>query len=443
MQQPQAEESIPQHFPWLSWLLVVISIGVHLAMIGDSAYRMGDLHNLYLRYGAAEPVHVWSGEIWRLISAIFVHANLAHLGFNSLVLIQVGKILEPIAGRLNFLLLFLVSGIGAFCASLLSHDQLTLGSSGAVFGLVGALIAYSWFGRENWSEKQLLKTLVLFAIGNVFLGFAFNLMLGPLIDNVAHLSGLVVGLAFGFALAVGEMPKADRLKISALPACAVLFFALTIFSLRPVLLPSYHFSMGQLAITKGDMTQARAHLQRLQEFSGQEGKAHLLLGRILAASGGDARPELLEAMRILDDADTGSSFIKLIDLGLSYIDVNERLFANEKANGIICDMAAQMKEKGSNVVMNNCAWLFLMARDKKIADSKKALTLAQIALEKTEHPQVFLLDTLAQAYAQNGNTSEAKAVLERAIAQSRYAGERAELLKKKAQFNLDRAKDRG
>src|SRR3546814_19978323 len=89
-----------------------------------------------------ELVGVAEGEWWRLVTSGFLHANLIHIGFNCLVLYQLGQVLEPVLGRLRFGAVYFASMLtGSSGVLLLSPDSLTVGASGAVFGLLGAALA--------------------------------------------------------------------------------------------------------------------------------------------------------------------------------------------------------------------------------------------------------------------------------------------------------------
>src|SRR3546814_12097447 len=82
-----------------------------------------------------ELVGVAEGEWWRLVTSGFLHANLIHIGFNCLVLYQLGQVLEPVLGRLRFGAVYFASMLtGSFGVLLLSPDSLTVGASGAAIG---------------------------------------------------------------------------------------------------------------------------------------------------------------------------------------------------------------------------------------------------------------------------------------------------------------------
>jgi membrane associated rhomboid family serine protease len=130
------------------------------------------------------------GEWWRLVTAPFLHAGLWHVGLNMLALWVLGGSLEPMLGRWRFVAVYLLSGLGGATASYLFSDPgvLSVGASGAVFGLLGAiLVALRRLNRDT-------SGVVVLLLVNVVLGFAF-----PRIDWRAHLGGFVVGAALTVA----------------------------------------------------------------------------------------------------------------------------------------------------------------------------------------------------------------------------------------------------
>lgn len=147
--------------------------------------------------GADDPLLVQQGEYWRLVTSMFLHIGLLHLVLNGWALYQLGGLFELLLGSSRLLLVYFVSGIVGSIASNLFTQSLSAGASGAIFGVMGAIIAFLVKRRENLTPqaKSLLMQLLLWAGINVFLGFTT-----PGIDNAAHLGGCAAGLAIGFFL---------------------------------------------------------------------------------------------------------------------------------------------------------------------------------------------------------------------------------------------------
>ncbi len=140
----------------------------------------------------ARDYHVALGEWWRLVTAIFLHGNLIHLLFNALVLFDLGPAVEEMYGAARFLVLYFVAGIAGSLASFWWHPfAIMVGASGALFGLIGVMIAYGYRHRTALGE-QVKSMYVRWAIYGLVFGFVV-----PGIDNAAHIGGLLAGVAYG------------------------------------------------------------------------------------------------------------------------------------------------------------------------------------------------------------------------------------------------------
>jgi rhomboid protease GluP len=137
-----------------------------------------------------------NGEQWRLFTNIFLHGGAFHLAFNMYALVSIGSILEPAFGKHRYLLCYIATGILASITSIAFNDNIvSVGASGAIFGLDGLLLALLITKNINIPQearKSLLTSTLIFIGYNLFYGFAKT---G--IDNAAHIGGLVSGFIFG------------------------------------------------------------------------------------------------------------------------------------------------------------------------------------------------------------------------------------------------------
>lgn len=155
--------------------------------------------------GANHPAAVLQeGEWWRLVSSMFLHIGFLHLLLNGWALYQLGALFEMAVGSIDLLIVYFVSGLAGSLASLWWTQGLSAGASGAIFGLLGFLIAYLLRRRDrlNAFGSSLLSQLVVWAAINVFIGFST-----PGIDNAAHLGGCAAGFLLGLVLR-GSSPRA-------------------------------------------------------------------------------------------------------------------------------------------------------------------------------------------------------------------------------------------
>jgi len=137
------------------------------------------------------------GQWWRLLTAVFLHADLLHLGMNTYALIAFGPQVEQIYGRWRFLLSYLTAGLTGSAFSFLLNPYPSVGASGAIFGLIGMLGAYFYRYRHQLRSGRA-------ALGNILFILAYNLFYGlanPRVDNWGHIGGLLAGLTLGWFLA--------------------------------------------------------------------------------------------------------------------------------------------------------------------------------------------------------------------------------------------------
>ena len=141
--------------------------------------------------GALKRSNILAGEVWRLLSAVFLHGSLDHIIGNCLVLYVLGMAVEHAYGRLQLLIVFLLSGVTGSLLSFSLSEGPSVGASGAIFGLIGCLIGFFYRFREKvyFREKRLGGVLLFLVAHSVITGF-----LTPFIDNWAHIGGLLGGL---------------------------------------------------------------------------------------------------------------------------------------------------------------------------------------------------------------------------------------------------------
>jgi membrane associated rhomboid family serine protease len=198
----RASSAISPDTPVLTYIIIGICTALALgAMSGGTSVEGGGLRASPLTEdGALFGPAVADGEVWRLVTSGFLHSGLIHLGFNMLILWQLGTLLEPAIGRLRFGIIYFVSMLcGSFGALLLSPNAFTVGASGAVFGLMAAaVVVLRNRGIDPWASGLPfwigLNLLITFAVPGISIG--------------GHIGGLIGGgLA---ALVMFELPDSVR-----------------------------------------------------------------------------------------------------------------------------------------------------------------------------------------------------------------------------------------
>jgi rhomboid protease GluP len=140
---------------------------------------------------------VAKGEYYRLFTSMFLHGSLMHWLFNSWVLYAFGKEIEGYFGHVRFALVYVLGGLAGSLASFAVTQGNSIGASGAVFAVFGALVAYYYHNRELYGDLAVkrLQNLGFFALINLVWGFlASEPTTGARIDNAAHIGGALGGL---------------------------------------------------------------------------------------------------------------------------------------------------------------------------------------------------------------------------------------------------------
>lgn len=189
----RTERSIKQfysYYPVVS-ILVIINIVLWLMTdllrlkIGYTIYDFGIGHNL--------SIHLY-GEYWRLITPIFLHAGLGHLIFNCFALVIFGPALERMIGKIKFIIVYLIMGIGGNIGTFLIDPTSPiphLGASGAIYGLFGIYMFMVLFRKDliDPVNAQIVKTIFIIGLIMTFLT--------PNVNIAAHLFGFISGFALG------------------------------------------------------------------------------------------------------------------------------------------------------------------------------------------------------------------------------------------------------
>ncbi|MGE0067649.1 MAG: rhomboid family intramembrane serine protease [Solirubrobacterales bacterium] len=178
-----------------TYVLIAINVVAYLIEIsaGGGGFSVG-FNSVSVDFGLFGP-SVAEGEWYRLITSGFLHANLLHIGFNMLLLFMLGRLLEPSLGTPRFLLLYFASLLaGSFGALLMDPNALTVGASGAVFGLVGAGVLLA---RERGMHSL---------AGELGFLIVFNLVFSFTVRGISaggHLGGLAGGLLCAAVIIAG------------------------------------------------------------------------------------------------------------------------------------------------------------------------------------------------------------------------------------------------
>ena len=285
-----------------------------MALAGSSFEEFSG--QILVHFGANFGPYTLSGQWWRLVTYMFLHSGVMHIAFNMWCLWDLGALCESLYGRWTFAAIYLITGVGGGVASLgWNPNVLSVGASGAIFGLAGALVASLYLGEFSLPRAVTsgpLRSLLFFIGFNVVLG---NFLGG--IDNACHIGGLVSGAILGALIAV-VAPQQDALPkragVVAVGAFVVIAGALGVLRWRggPIGMQRAiasmadgqsdqglarlqsqvrqqpnssiaHFALGQAYLNQESFSEAEGEFKRVIDLQPKNADAHLFMGLALAA----------------------------------------------------------------------------------------------------------------------------------------------------------------
>ena len=179
--------------PIVTYSIILLNIIVFMLSLLD--------YNMIINYFANYYINVKNGEIYRLLTACFVHANFLHIFFNMYALYYIGPMVEKYYGKLKYLLIYLGSGIMGSLFSVVLSNNVSIGASGAIFGLFGSMLYFGYKYRatlDGFVRSGIIPVLFI----NLILGFIV-----PNIDVYGHIGGLIGGLLLNYIFGVYRKGK--------------------------------------------------------------------------------------------------------------------------------------------------------------------------------------------------------------------------------------------
>jgi rhomboid protease GluP len=182
---------IPNPRPWVTFILIGLCIGVFILQMISTAI-LGDDYPAML--GVKYNNGILHGQVWRLITPMFLHGSIPHILFNMYALFSLGTAIERYYGHARFLALYMLGGLGGNILSFLLTPNPSLGASTAIFGLIGAQAIFIYQNRFLFGKRagSMFTNTIIIIVVNLFIGLA------PSIDNWGHLGGLIGSLAFAW-----------------------------------------------------------------------------------------------------------------------------------------------------------------------------------------------------------------------------------------------------
>ena len=244
--------------------LIAANVVVFLLMALSGGHLLHFSGAQVLHWGANYGPMTMDGQLWRLVSAMFVHIGLVHLLLNMWCLYELGRLTEEFYGRASLLLLYGLTGLAGGIASLARNPTIvSAGASGAIFGLAGILITTLLFGKLGVPRRELmiaLASLLAFAAYNLIYGFFKGGM-----DNGAHVGGLVSGLLIGIAVSYdARRSETSRLRKGAIYGVALAVLVVGYAAVKRARGEVLEIKAARQAVANGDPDSALRRLSTLR-----------------------------------------------------------------------------------------------------------------------------------------------------------------------------------
>ena len=449
---PQFYDVAPRRY----WPVVTFALlAINFIFLGLEIYLGGaDSTQVLLNLGASFGPYLRRGDYWRLVMPMFLHGGWIHILGNSYALFILGPILERVYGYGRYLAIYVAAGVGGAALSMAASKNVSVGASGAIFGIAGAMVVVGYVHRDliplRWG-RAFGRGIIPFIVINLAFGLSVH---G--VDNWGHVGGLATGSLLAFLIPPPQQEYSYG-GIVEPPSQSIVALPLVVVILSMGAMASHYRStlaMGRLLDESERFESARQYdraiqtLEQALRLAPHDEHPHEAMGRYFLRQSkyGEAQKELEEAVRLSGDDDQTR-----LELGLAYqlngqpekaqkiledvLGKNPQTAKGKKVlaanQAVMADLYARQKLYREAVdkyqealrldpemaeAQNNLAWLLATCDDPKFRDPRAALDHAQLAVKLGEWKDGTTIDTLAESYFANGDFQQAVETQEKALA---------------------------
>ncbi|OPJ59000.1 rhomboid family intramembrane serine protease [Clostridium oryzae] len=182
----------------ITYSIIIINIIVYFMMsMYDNNLFLIDTNTL-VAFGAKANYLIERGQYYRIITSMFLHGGILHLASNMYSLLMLGVFLERVYGKNRYILIYMISGISGSILSFALSESISVGASGAIFGLLGAALVYGLEIRDRIGKEFVFNIIQVIAI-NIIIGLNIKY-----IDKFAHIGGLIGGIIVAVLLSLKD-----------------------------------------------------------------------------------------------------------------------------------------------------------------------------------------------------------------------------------------------
>ena len=442
---PQESYVVVRRRAWPVATLAILALNLAVFLL-ETFHGDPSRPDVVLDFGASFGPYIRRGEYWRLVMPIFLHGGWWHLALNGYAIYVLGPFLERLYGYGRFVLLYVACGIGSSLLSSRLSSNVSVGASGAIFGMAGVMLVAGYLHREaiprHWM-RVFGRGMLPFIVLNLALGYAI-----PRIDNWGHLGGLATGLVLALLVpplahdrvlgSEGERPS-QAVVVLPIAVVALAMFATfanyrTSHEVTRILAEGEqfrrnnqpdralerfqeaarraprddrpHLELGALYLSQKKLDNAIQEYQEAARLSPGSPEPQVGLGMAYQLKGDAARAQQAFATALQQDPKSPDAQRLLADLCL-----NQKLYRE----AIQHYQEALLLDPNDALSHNNLAWLYATAEDARFHDPRAALEHARRAVELTHWKEAGFIDTLAEAQYASGQYAEAVHTQTRAL----------------------------
>lgn len=185
----------------VTYVIIVLNVLVYIVTSYLSGSIMDSNLNVLIFMGAKVNYLIAGGEYYRLFTCMFLHAGILHLGVNMYSLYMMGTFIEKIYGRFKYIIIYIVSGLFSSILSYIFSSAVSVGASGAIFGLLGASLVFA-LKMKHSVAKDFIANIAAIIIMNLIIGFS-----AANVDNFGHIGGLIGGIFVTYLLSSVVLKK--------------------------------------------------------------------------------------------------------------------------------------------------------------------------------------------------------------------------------------------
>lgn len=280
-----------------TYIFIGINLGVFALMwLAGGMNAMSADQEVVLGFGAKENDLIDNQQqYWRLVTSLFIHIGFLHLFFNNYALYVIGQQIELLYGSSRFVLLYLLTGIAGSAASYFYNPEVaSAGASGAIFGLFGVMAVFAFRYRKEIPreiQSSIKRQIIPLIVINLIIGFSI-----PIIDDSAHVGGLIAGIVFGLVI---PYKRPQEKKTAVLWRALLVVCLAVIFGSLGAAYSNYSGPPPRLEnLTKGIGPRVPPYFQQMVEATKAFGESVTLFQKVMDRKGAKAAPD--EALAVAE-----------------------------------------------------------------------------------------------------------------------------------------------